>query len=498
MKSRKLMQLSRRKRLEPQIQWLRAAAAQHQPVVQECDLLEISFSEWCQSLRIKTDKGLQPFELFPWQESFADLILGEKPLTRRAIALLSSRQTGKTSLLLALAAYLAQSRRQFTALVIHRTTQDAYLLCRRLKRFLDGVTLKTDSLSLLEFADSNSAIHFRSCNPKKADGAESAGRGLESVDLVFCDEASHSANLKDVLGVVAPTLTWSSMGIVCFVGTASSKQSYYYENLAAAAGGAEKLENTLSGIREGKLAPYQVLDTGEGAIGVVTNWRAIERFKNEPDFLSRVQNEFDLSDSQMDSEYELIFGSSVDSAVFDYALVMGAQVEPEPYEYSCSDIIYIGVDPAGIGKDFAVAIALRATKEEGHEIYTVVEMYRKRTGTSEQHLSAVDSMILDFDPLKTVVETNAMGQTWLEHLLGRGHSRPIIGVATTAKSKPVLIGRLQLALERGVLRVSQKPIIDELLAYRRLENDKMEAGGNAHDDCVTALSLALLASGFNQ
>ena len=497
MKSRKLAHLGQQRRHSHQRQWIRAAAAVTDTSGQG-ELLQVPFAQWCAGLRIKTDKGLQPFELFDWQQKTANLIAGDRALTRRAIALLSSRQTGKTSLLLALAAYLAQSRRQFTALIIHRTTQDAYLLCRRLKRFLDGVTLKTDSLSLLEFADSNSAIHFRSCNPKKADGAESAGRGLESVDLVVIDEASHTQNLKDVLGVVAPTLTWSSMGVVCFVGTASSKQSYYYENLATAAGGAEALEKVLSGIRSGHTAPFQILDTGKGAAGIVTNWRAIERFKNEPDFLGRVQNEFDLSDSQMDSEYELIFGSSVDQAVFDYGLVMGAQVEPEPYEYSCSDIIYIGVDPAGIGKDFAVAIALRVTKEEGHEIYTVVEMYRKRTGTSEQHLSAVDSMILDFDPLKTVIETNSMGQTWLEHLLGRGHSRPIVGIASTAKSKPVLIGRLQLALERGVLRISQKPIIDELLAYRRLENDKMAAGGNAHDDCVTALSLALLASGFNQ
>ena len=464
----------------------------------QCELLQIPFAQWCVGLRIKTDKGLQPFELFDWQQQTADLIAGDKALTRRAIALLSSRQTGKTSLLLALAAYLAQSRRQFTALIIHRTTQDAYLLCRRLKRFLDGVALTTDSLSLLEFVDSSSAIHFRSCNPKKADGAESAGRGLESVDLVVIDEASHTANLKDVLGVVAPTLTWSSMGVVCFVGTASSKQSYYYENLASAAGGAESLEKVLSGIREGNIAPFQILDTGKGAAAVITNWRAIDRCKNEPDFLSRVQNEFDLSDAQMDSEYELIFGSSVDSAVFDYGLVMAAQTEESPYEYQKSHVVYLGVDPAGQGKDFAVAVTLREIEKDGQVIYEVVDLYRKRSGTSEQHLSAVDERISRFRPLKTIVEKNAAGQTWVEHLAGRGYPDPIIGFATTAISKPVLIGRLQLALERGVLRIPRGPIIGELLAYRRLENGKLGASGNNHDDTVIALSLALLASGFNQ
>ena len=228
------------------------------------ELLQTSFPEWCKKLRIKTDEGLQSFELFDWQEKTADSIAGPNPLTRRAIALLSSRQTGKTSLLLALATYLAQSRRQFTAVIIHRNMQDSYLLCRRVKRFLSGVQMKTDSLSLLEFKDSGSAIHFRSSNPGKADGAEQVGRGLESVDLVIVEEASHTANLKDVLGVIAPALTWSNMGIVCFVGTASSKQSYYYENLSAAAGSAENLENLLSGIRSGHLAPFQILDSWEG------------------------------------------------------------------------------------------------------------------------------------------------------------------------------------------------------------------------------------------
>ena len=464
------------------------------------ELLELSFADWCRSLRIKTDKGLQPFELFPWQESFADLILGEKPLTRRAIALLSSRQTGKTSLLLAIAAYLAQSRRQFTGLIIHRTTQDAHLLCRRLKSLLDGVELKSDSLSLLEFANSGSAIHFRSCNPKKSDGAESAGRGLNAVDLAVCDEFSHTSNGKEVLGVIAPTLTWSEMGIVCFVGTASSKQSYYYETLAAAAGGAEKLESTLKGVREGELDPYQVLDTGKGAVGIITSWRAIDRFRNEPNFLERVQNEFDLSDEQMDSEYSLIFGSSVSAAVFDFNLVMASQVEDidPPKQY---DLIFSGCDSAGQGKDYTVLLSLRVVKEgDGKEIYEVVDLYRKRTGTTEQHLNAITQRIGKLCPLALIIEKNATGQIWLENLAGLGFSGTRIqGFATTAASKPVLIGRLQIALERGVLRIPKGSIIiEELLAYRRTDSGKLEAGGKAHDDCVIALGLALFSAHFNQ
>ena len=102
------------------------------------------------------------------------------------------------------------------------------------------------------------------------------------------------------------------MGLMLFVGTAGSKQSYFYEQLAKASGGGEKLESLLSGIRGGELEPYQVLGGDSGPVGIVTHWRAIERFKNEPDFLKRVKDEFNLSDEQIAAEYQLDFESSVD------------------------------------------------------------------------------------------------------------------------------------------------------------------------------------------
>ena len=386
-------------------------------------LLEVSFAEWARSLRIKTDKGLQPFELFDWQEATADLICGPKPLTRRPITLLSSRQTGKTSLLLALAAYLAQSRMQFTAVIIHRTTADAHLLCRRVKRFLSGVKLKTDSLSLLEFADTDSALHFRSSNPNKSDGAEQVGRGLESVDLVIVEEASHTGNLKDCVGVIAPALTWSSMGIMCFVGTAGSKLSYYYESLVAAAGGEQELEGVLDGIRESRLAPFQVLDRGTGAVGVVTNWRAIQRFKSEPNFLSRVQDEFELSDAQMDSEYELIFGSAGDAAVFDFGLVR----EAVGGSYAAADpekVYYMGLDPAGAGSDFTVCVIVEKVDDDD---FKIAKLYRKRKGTSEQHLANICDLLKDYDPIASVVEKNSLGELYLENLVSQNKGLNIEG-----------------------------------------------------------------------
>ena len=62
----------------------------------------------------------------------------------------------------------------------------------------------------------------------------------------------------------------------------------------------------------------------------------------------------------------MMFSASVDSAVFDFAQVMDAQCESiKPSEDSGHEVIYLGVDSAGAGRDYAAAVALRELKEEG-------------------------------------------------------------------------------------------------------------------------------------
>ena len=458
----------------------------------------VSFAEYCASLRIKTTERIKPFELFPWQVEFTDLLVGPRALTRRQISLLSSRQTGKTSVLLALMAYLAQSREQFTGIIVHRTTADAHLLARRVGKLLNSdVELSTDSLGLIEFKDTKSVLHFRSSNPSRDDGAEGVGRGIESADVVYVEEASHTRNLADVVGVAAPCLTWSDMGLMLFVGTAGSKQSYFYEQLAKASGGGEKLESLLSGIRGGELEPYQVLGGDSGPVGIVTHWRAIERFKNEPDFLKRVKDEFNLSDEQIAAEYQLDFESSVDQAAFDFAIVMAAAVESGSREADTKALYYFGVDPSGAGADYSVCIVLEKIVREKKQCYRVAKLYRRKSGTAEQHLGTISDLIKEYDPISVSIEQNGMGAIWLEGLSGLGLGNEINGFTTSQKSKEMLIGRLQLALERGALEIPKGPIIDELLAFRRTEKGRLEAGGKAHDDCVMALALALAAAGYS-
>lgn len=402
---------------------------------------------------------------------------------------------------LALAGYLAQAVSHFTGVIIHKTGTDSGLLARRLKRFLGGVKPEPDNLSLLGFS-SGAFLHFRSSNPNRGEeGAEQCGRGLESVDVTIIEESGHTANLKEVLGVVGPAMTWGNPKLSILIGTAGSKASHYYRLLAESAGGEERLEALLEGIRQGTEKPFQLLNReGPGPIGVISNWRCIPEFATEPDFLGRVQQELNLSDAQIASEYEMVFSAAVDSAVFDFALVMAAQESDlNSYKPELGEVLYFGIDPAGQGKDYAACVVLHEQRINDEKVYTACQLYRKRTGTAEQHLGAIAGMIEDFQPVAATVEKNSMGQVWLENLSGLGLHCDIDGFSTSASSKDVLIGRLQLALERGVLRIPKgSPIIDELLAFRRTERGKLEAGGKAHDDTVMALGLALHAARYNK
>jgi hypothetical protein len=467
-------------------------------------LLKTPFIQWCKELRIKSDRGLIPFELFQWQEDFSQVIL-DNP--RIPITLLSSRQTGKTALVLAILVWLAMSREQFTAVVIHRKGEDVRQLARRLKKFIPSdCKLESDGLSLIEFAATGSQLHFRSCNPRDENGAEGVGRGLASVDLAVIEEASHTSNVADVMAVLGPCLTWSAMATVLQIGTAGKRESYYYEGLTQAFGDKEALEEKLEAIRTGEAKPYQV-KRSPTRIAVVTNWRAIQRFASEgkdntgrPKYLARIAIEQDLSPAQIDSEHELIFDSDTTLAVFDFRLVMAAQRGAfMPADKTA--IYYAGVDGSGKPKpsnkkgDYTVLAIIEKTSSEA---FRLVSLYRKRGITFERRYAEISEMLTDYGPIQTYVEANdGMGQSYCEAISTACSELTIERFTTTKERKNTAINKLDLAIERGHLAIPKCPAITELLGFQQLEDGSMGAvGKDAHDDTVMAMALALSAARY--
>ena len=464
-------------------------------------LLTQPFPEWCKNLRIKTDRGIRSFEVFDWQGDFSEILLNSP---RIPITLLSSRQTGKTAVLLALVVWLALSREQFTGLLIHRKGDDAKTLARRTKRLIPrGVRLASESLSLIEFAETGSALHFRSSNHKQEDGAEAAGRGLDSVDFVIIEEASHTNNVKELLGVIGPCLTHSAMATIVLVGTSGRRDSYFYDSLCDAYGGREPLENTLETIRQWDGAPFYV-QRSPGRVAIITNWRAIPKFAAEgtdatgyPNYLRRIKKEQDLSDAQISSEHELRFDSDTTSAVFDFTLVKKAHAGQR--EMPLKDgVYYAGVDGSGKPKpgrkgDYTVCVILRRLPDEK---YKLVCLYRKRGLTFERRYADICSDLNRYDPILTLVEANdGLGQTYEENLTNGCPSLDIERFIQNQARKAGIVNRIELALEKKKLIIPFEDVIKELLDFQILEDGTMGAvGKDAHDDTVMALGMALAAA----
>lgn len=463
-------------------------------------LLESSFDDWVRSLRIKTSKGVKGFNLYEWQSEFTALLLNNP---RTPITLLSSRQTGKTADLLAVMIYLALSREQFTGLFVHRKTEEAHQLARRVKKMLpNDVKLATDNLGLLEFKQTGSSLYFRSANHKQAGGEEATARGLESCDVIVIEEASHTLNTQEVIGVCGPTMTHSSMANIVLVGTSGRRTSYFYETLLTGFGGKDALEGKLDKIRKEEVKPYQVSKSGD-RLSVITNWRAIPEFIAEghdedgyPNYLHRIKKEQDLTDAQIASEHELYFDADESSSVFTREQVeaaIGGDWEPA----SLSRQYFAGVDGSGKPRagrkgDYTVCVVVEKIGDRAK----VVSLYRKRNISFQQRYEEIAEILNAYRPDLTYCEANdGLGQTYEENLLTLAPGQLIERFVNSAQKKALAVNTLELALEKGSLSIPDSPILNELLNFSRFEDGTMGSiGKDMHDDTVMALAMALMAA----
>lgn len=440
-----------------------------------------AWPEFAQQIWIRSSHGLQRFEPYEWQIKLADYLASRKP---RSLICQKSRQTGCSEFWLSWAAWVALSHPGITVLVLARTMQDSYLLGRRLRTMLEGTPwdagIDANALSHLVFSNKSSII-LRSHLPESV-------RGI-SAKVVIVDEAAFS-DTAPLIEAVQPTQQMIESPLLALISTPNGQSSHFYH---LALQSHPQIEEHCDTARLS--APFMVLPPDpQGYHLALIHWKAIPRYAAEGDaFLERVKAEAGLSEASVKQEYELCSTESSE-AVFDLVLVKRAVIahlaDPDPEAR-----YFIGMDPAGIGADYCVAVVLAETWMEGRKIYEVVALYRRKTGTSEQHQGAVSDLVSDYRPARTIVETNAMGQLYLERLASIHPRRDIQGFATTAQSKGLLVGRITLALERGDLRILAGPIEQELLGFRR-NGDRLEAAVGAHDDCVMALGLALTAAQY--
>ena len=447
-----------------------------------------TWQAWVSQTPIKSGSGITNFNPLEWQQRTADTVIGNKD-QRKSYVFVKSRQVGATTLVLSIVDYLCLTTPGFQALFLHKTYNDASLLGYRNRKFLTNakVPMISDSLSRQEFLN-GSVAYFRSSDP------ESCGRGLDSIDAVVYEECAFYDSLEGTIGAIAPSQTWCSNALSLFISTPNGKRGNGAKYWQMASGGDDAAtERLLAGIRNATEEPYQILRADTPSVLFLTHWRAVERYRKESDFKARIMKESGIGQDTFAQEFDLDFNVSESEAVFSFELVDKATGG----DWQAGDkeaIYYLGIDSATSGADFSVCVVL---KKDGAK-FSVVKLYRRQKGTSEQHLAAIAEIIREYEPLNCTIEKNGSGQVWLEQLVAMGLPSSIEGFATTRDSKEALISRLVIALEREDLSIPKSYITQELLAFQRKADGKLEAAPKFHDDCVIGLALALFSARYGK
>jgi hypothetical protein len=192
-------------------------------------------------------------------------------------------------------------------------------------------------------------------------------------------------------------------------------------------------------------------------------------------------------------EFELDF-SEADSAVFPRELIAAAEVETwQPQEPENWGVYLHGCDPSGsTGRDNFVSVIIKLCPSGQLQ---VADLYQQNSGSFEGHCQAVIEQIRRFNPVSSSIELNSMGGVILEQVAAALPGQEIEGCYVTQAKKSLLIGRVLMSLEMGLLKVP-KAIAEEMRVFVRKPGGALEAGpGPINDDGISAIAQAL--TGWN-
>lgn len=460
------------RRLELQIQ------RQYQENHQGFDLSFIPdrWENFARLTTIRSGNKLIPFEPFPYQIVLSDLI------DQRSVVVVKSRQLGITEAIASKFLHKACLNPGYAAVVLSKSQVDTSNIARRVRRMVDSlaVRLETDSLTDIQIQGGGRLI-FRNSTPNGC-------RGLESISDILYDEAGFVDGIDRIFDAASPSQEMVGDDARAIVlSTPAGKSGWYWEMLANGNDGRD-IEGVCNQVKSGGIDPCQhwVDDSGWGKF--IVHWLGHPIYSQIPNYLEQIQKKKKLSWSTIEQEYNLSFQES-ERNVFPSDLVRNCAIGSYCLP-SKEESYYMGVDTSNQGEDYTVAVVIKIDDDGMKE---VVYLYRDRKRTMDYHIEKISEAIRNYRPRKIAVEvTGGTGQVYLEKLSSKHNGRDFEPIRTTSSSKPVLIDRLLLELERfAILFPRECAIFDELLVYSRSKNGKMSAPSNAHDDCVMALSFAL-------
>jgi len=154
---------------------------------------------------------------------------------------------------------------------------------------------------------------------------------------------------------------------------------------------------------------------------------------------------------------------------------------------------YLGVDVAmseATTADYSVFTVIGYNYET--DFYEVTKIIREKGLSTKQHIERIEELDKDYDLDTIWIESNSIAQGVVREATDKWPNKAE-GFHTGGKNKPEILGHLEAAFNKGIIKIpNNQTLITELMrfrAYKKGDKYKIEGVG-AHDDMVMSLAIA--------
>lgn len=437
----------------------------------------VAFANLC---KIRSGAKVINFDPYHYQKLLINLI--ER---HYSTVIAKTRQLGITETIANYFLFKACKNPGYLAVIFSKTQSDTSNIAKRIRRQIDSlyeyIETETDSLTDIQISNGG-RILFRNSTPNGA-------RGLESVSDILYDESAFVDEIEEIYKSSIPcTTVVGDDARIVILSTPNGQSGWYWDKLSLNNGDKDVLE-ICERIKTEQIEPLQYWTDTNGWCKFILHWLAHPKFSLKKDiYLQDIKSRFELPDDVIQQEYNLSFVDS-ESLVFSSEIIRQNAIG-EWKDHQEYGIYYFGIDTSLLGNDYTVCTILQEIDSKYH----LVKMYRQRKKTHEYNIYQIGELLRKYNPIRVGIEVNSSGQIYYEQLSDQHLNTDFEPIKTTSSSKPTMINRLTLALERQQLIFpNDRTIVEEFLSFRQ-NGSRLEAIEGKHDDIIMSLAFAIVAT----
>ena len=443
---------------------------------------------------VSLDKGLVPFNLYPYQKQMVDTIHNN----RFVIAKLP-RQSGKSTTFVSYILHYILFNQSTSVAILANKQATAREILHRLKLAYEYLPLWLQQ-GIVEW--NKGSIELENGSKILASSTSASAIRGGSFNLIFLDEFAHVPNniAEEFFSSVYPTVTSGQTTKVLMVSTPNGLNLFYHYWIGANRKKTDKGKNDY--------VPFEV------------HWSQVPKYPGGPlrDEVWKQETIANTSEEQFESEFECDFLGSSNTLISSKKLHELAYKDPMISTQEGVDIYnkpkeshtyVICVDPArGVGKDYSTFTVIDVSDPP----YKIVAKYRNNLISPMLFPTIIRSLAKQYNNAYTLIEINDIGAQVADVLhedleyenvlmcsyMGRkgqtitggfgGGGQSHYGVRTTIPVKKLGCSVLKSLIEENKLIVEDRDTIHELSTFVG-KRQSYEADDGHTDDLVMTLVL---------